>query len=190
MIRVNTVYASGAGASARYYTSYLAADDGEGEWLGQEAERLGLSGVVSTEDLEALLSGHDPTTGAQLGTRLVDRVDRDGKLIPAVAAYDVTASSVKDLSVVWGLTGDPGLLEAHDVAVRAVLAYIERYGATTRVRVNGDRQYPETGGLTRPWPRSDRRHPGRMILSCTPTWSSRRRCVWRTGVGWRWTLAS
>ena len=48
----------------------------------------------------------------------------------------------------WGLTGDPGLLEAHDVAVRAVLEHLERYGATTRVRVNGGRQHPDTQGLT------------------------------------------
>ncbi len=47
----------------------------------------------------------------------------------------------------WGLTGDPGLLEAHDLAVRAVLDRLERYGATTRVRVNGARQHPDTHGL-------------------------------------------
>jgi conjugative relaxase-like TrwC/TraI family protein len=52
------------------------------------------------------------------------------------------------VSVWWGLTGDPGLAEAHDVAVRAVLEHIERCGATTRVRVNGARQHPDTQGLT------------------------------------------
>jgi conjugative relaxase-like TrwC/TraI family protein len=150
MLRVTTIHANTAGASARYYTRYLAEDgpDSKGRWLGRQAEGLGLSGTVSTEDLEALLSGHDPTTGTRLGTPLVDRVTPTGKLIRAVAGFDATFSAPKSLSVWWGLTGDPGLLEAHDLAVRAVLEHLERYGATTRVRVNGNRQHPDTRGLT------------------------------------------
>lgn len=149
MLRVTTIHANTAGPSARYYTRYLADDgpEGEGQWLGRQAAGLGLSGSVSTEELEALLSGHDPVTGAQLGNALVDRVNARGKLIPAVAGFDATFSAPKSLSVWWGLTGDPGFLEAHDAAVRAVLAHVERYASTTRVRVNGHRQYPDSQGL-------------------------------------------
>jgi conjugative relaxase-like TrwC/TraI family protein len=150
MLRVTTIHASGAHHSARYYTRYLADDgpEGEGVWLGRQAEALGLAGAVSTEDLEALLSGRDPVTGTRLGTELVDRVDAKGRLIRAVGGFDATFSAPKSLSVWWGLTGDPGLLEAHDLAVRAVLDHIERYASTTRVRVHGARQHPDTGGLT------------------------------------------
>jgi conjugative relaxase-like TrwC/TraI family protein len=150
VLRVTTIHANTAGPSARYYTCYLADDgpDGEGHWLGRQAAGLGLSGSVSTDDLEALLSGHDPRTGTRLGRALVDRYDIKGRLIPAVAGFDGTLSAPKSLSVWWGLTGDPGLLEAHDVAVRAVLEHLERYGATTRVRANGARQHPDTQGLT------------------------------------------
>jgi conjugative relaxase-like TrwC/TraI family protein len=149
VLRVTTIHANTAGTSARYYTRYLADDgpEGEGQWLGREAASLGLAGTVSTEDLEALLSGHDPTTGKRLGSALVDRYDTRGKLIPAVAGFDATFSAPKSLSVWWGLTGDPGLLEAHDLAVHAVLEHLERCGATTRVRVNGARQHPDVGGL-------------------------------------------
>jgi conjugative relaxase-like TrwC/TraI family protein len=149
MLRVTTLHASGAGSSASYYTRYLADDspEGPGVWLGRQAGGLGLSGEVSTEDLEALLSGHDPMTGTRLGTALVDRFDSKGKLIPAVAGFDATFSAPKSVSVWWALTGDPRILEAHDTAVRAVLEYLERYGSTTRVRVNGARQHPDTGGL-------------------------------------------
>ncbi len=52
------------------------------------------------------------------------------------------------LSVWWALISDAGLLEAHDVAVRAALEHLERFGATTRVRVDGRRQHPDTLGLT------------------------------------------
>jgi conjugative relaxase-like TrwC/TraI family protein len=64
-----------------------------------------------------------------------------------VAAFDATFSAPKSVSVWWALTGDPGVVEAHDVAVRAVLEHLERYGATTRVRCNGVRQHPDAAGL-------------------------------------------
>ena len=85
MLRVTTIHANTAGPSARYYTRYLADDgpQGEGVWLGRRAADLGLSGSLSTEDMEALLSGHDPVTGTRLGYPLVDRYDSEGKLIAA-----------------------------------------------------------------------------------------------------------
>jgi conjugative relaxase-like TrwC/TraI family protein len=40
------------------------------------------------------------------------------------------------------------LLDAHDVAVTAALEHLERFGATTRVRVDGRRLHPDTAGVT------------------------------------------
>lgn len=150
MLRVTTIHACSAGASARYYTRYLAEDglEADGVWAGRQADRLGLSGVVTTEDLELLLSGHDPSSGTRLGSALLDRVDSKGKVIKAVAGFDATFSAPKDLSVLWALTDDAGFLEAHDVAVTAVLAHLERFGATTRVRAKNGRRFPDTGGLS------------------------------------------
>jgi len=150
LLRVNTIHAHAAGHAARYYTRYLAEDgpEADGVWLGRRADGLGLSGTVATDDLEALLSGHHPVAGTRLGTALIDRYDsKRQKMIHAVSGFDATFSAPKSLSVWWGLTGDRGLLDAHDVAVRVVLDHIERYASTTRVRVNGARQHPETGGL-------------------------------------------
>ncbi len=151
MLDVNTIYASSAGTSAAYYTQYLT-PDGTGErpgmWAGRGAEHLGLAGEVTTEDLEALLSGYDPHTGELLGSRFVDRVTKHGKLIHAVAGFDGTFSAPKSVSVLWALTGDGGWREAHDLAVQAVVDHVERYGATTRVRVKGPRSYPDAIGLT------------------------------------------
>ena len=95
-----------------------------------------------------LLSGRDPATGTQLGRELLDRIDKNGHLVRAVAGFDATFSAPKSLSVWWALTGDQRLLEAHDVAVRAALAHLERFGSTTRVRADGGRLFPDTGGLT------------------------------------------
>ena len=150
MIRVTTLYASGAGASAAYYTGYLTKADGElpGVWAGSQAPGLGLSGEVTTEALEALLSGLHPTTGMLLGRELVDRLDKHGNTIRAVAGYDATFSAPKSLSVLWGLTGDDAFAECHDAAVAATVAMIEKYASTTRIRSNGGRLHPETGGLS------------------------------------------
>ncbi|MGH8952963.1 MAG: MobF family relaxase, partial [Acidimicrobiia bacterium] len=57
-------------------------------------------------------------------------------------------SAPKSVSVWWGLTGDSGVLDAHDTAVAAVLTHLERYGCTTRVRVDGTRSFPDAEGLT------------------------------------------
>lgn len=150
MMRVTTLYAATAATTAAYYTRYLTEAPGElpGQWLGKQAEQLGLRGEVATEALQALLSGCDPSTGEVLGHPLVDRVLGNGKVIRAVAGFDATISAPKSLSLLWALTGDDGLAECHDLAVRAVAAHLERFGATTRIRSNGARLHPDTQGLT------------------------------------------
>jgi conjugative relaxase-like TrwC/TraI family protein len=150
MLRVTTLHASSAEASAKYYTRYLTGAPGEvpGVWSGRQATALGLSGTVATDALERLLTGRDPVSGTQLGYPLNDRKLADGRVVKAVAGFDATFSAPKSLSVLWALTGDRRYLEAHDVAVAAALGHLERYGSTTRIRCNGARRHPDTGGLT------------------------------------------
>src|SRR5829696_8629574 len=150
MLRVTTLHASSAAATARYYAEYLTAAPGEvpGVWTGRQADGLGLSGDVTVEQLEALVSGCDPVTGARLGMELVDRLEKGGGVVRAVSGFDATFSAPKSLSVWWALTGDGRLLEGHDAAVAAALAHLERFGSTTRIRSNGARLHPDTNGLT------------------------------------------
>jgi conjugative relaxase-like TrwC/TraI family protein len=150
VLRVTTLYASSAAATAAYYAHYLADAPGEepGVWWGRQADGLGLAGTVSEGALETLLSGRDPTSGSPLGRELVDRVKSNGNLVRAVAGFDATFSSPKSLSVWWALTGDVRLLEAHDAAVAAALEHLERFGSTTRIRADGHRLHPDTHGLT------------------------------------------
>jgi len=149
VLRVTTLYAGSASATARYYTKYLTQAPGEqpGVWSGAQAAGPGLSGGVSTDSLERLLTGCDPLTGVTLGNPLVDRTTANGTVIRAVAGFDATVSAPKSLSVWWALTGDEGLAECHDVAVAAVVDYLERYGSTTRIRSNGGRLHPDSQGL-------------------------------------------
>ena len=150
MLRVTTLYASSAAATAKYYARYLARAPGEvdGVWTGTQADALGLSGSVSVEALELLLEGRDPVRGTQLGYPLTDRTLNDGRVVRAVAGFDATFSAPKSVSVLWALTQDPRLLEAHDAAVTAALAHLERFGSTTRVRADGRRLHPDSQGLT------------------------------------------
>jgi conjugative relaxase-like TrwC/TraI family protein len=147
---VSTLYADTSVATAAYYTRYLTQADGEqpGHWTGRQAALLGLSGEVTTEDLQALLEGRDPNSGTSLGSPFVNRVTSSGRVVRAVAGFDATLSAPKSLSVWWALSGDDGLAECHDVAVRAVVDCVERFGSTTRVRSNGARLHPESQGLT------------------------------------------
>lgn len=149
MLRVTTLYAGSAVATARYYTKYLTQAPGEepGVWSGAQAAGLGLSGEVSTDALEQLLTGCDPLTRLTLGNPLVDRTTANGTVIRAVAGFDATVSAPKSLSVWWALTGDAGLAECHDVAVAAVVDHLERFGSTTRIRSNGGRLHPDSQGL-------------------------------------------
>jgi conjugative relaxase-like TrwC/TraI family protein len=150
MLRVSTLYASSAAATAAYYTRYLTEAPGEqpGVWSGRQADGLGLAGKVTAEQLELLLQGRDPGSGSRLGRELVDRFKSNGQMVRAVAGFDATFSAPKSLSVWWALTGDVRLLEAHDAAVAGTLNHFERFGSTTRVRVDGRRMHPDTDGLT------------------------------------------
>ena len=150
MLRVTTLHAASAAATAKYYAEYLTAAPGEepGVWSGHQAAKLGLSGRVETDALESLLTGRNPSDGTSLGRELLDRFTADGRVIPAVSGFDATFSAPKSLSVWWALTGDHRLLEAHDIAVAATLEHLERFGSTTRIRSNGGRLHPDTNGLT------------------------------------------
>jgi conjugative relaxase-like TrwC/TraI family protein len=150
VLRVTTLYATSAAATAAYYAHYLADAPGEepGVWWGRQADGLGLAGTVTEDALATLLSGRHPIPGSPLGRELVDLVKSDGTVIRAVAGFDATFSAPKSLSVWWALTGDDRLLEAHDAAVAATLEHLEQFGSTTRVRVNGRRLHPDSHGLT------------------------------------------
>jgi len=150
MLRVRTIYARSAAAAVDYYTRYLIEAPGEvpGQWLGRQAPELDLVGNVAADDLHAILEGRDPRSGTPLGRVLADRELADGKVVKAVAGFDATFSAPKSVSVLWALTRNERLLDAHDVAVNAALAHLDRFGSTTRIRSANGRLHPDSDGLT------------------------------------------
>jgi conjugative relaxase-like TrwC/TraI family protein len=141
-VRVTTLKGAGAG---RYYTEhlpscYLDGDEPPGRWWGRGADRLGLSNEIDPEAFLAVMAGHDPTTGRDLGRRMGEE---------SVRGYDATFSAPKSVSLMFGL-GDPEIrrqvVEAHERAVEAVLGWVETH-AHTRMRRRGHIVCVDTEGI-------------------------------------------
>jgi conjugative relaxase-like TrwC/TraI family protein len=115
-------------AEGYYYSKdpMFSQEQGNGQWIGQGAEALGLSGSVQKEDFAAVLRGQDPQTKEQLvdiknGTDIEER--RSGN--------DFTFSASKSVSIAFA-AGVEGVKEAHDAAVQAVALHFQDHYSHVR----------------------------------------------------------
>ena len=105
---------------------YLRGGLATGVWRGSGAAELGLKGAVNSEGLVRLFDGQDPGTGERLGRRL--RTD-------GVAAWDVTFSADKSVSLLWALGDEETrrqVLEAFNEATTSAFFYLESVASATR----------------------------------------------------------
>lgn len=135
---------------------YLQGGTATGHWHGQGAATEDIEGTVSTQGLVRLFDGQHPATGEQLGRT----VRKD-----AVAAWDLTFSADKSVSVLWAL-GDTDtrrhVAESFEEATKEAVAYLESVASSTRgarrVAIrddNGNHLVDETGKPrygTETWP--------------------------------------
>lgn len=142
MMSASTV--SGGAASSGYYHAegyYLEgsqeAEDAS-QWFGKSAEDHGLVGAVDDAAFAQLLDGDPPNDQAPMG-RYVDGERRHR------AGTDLTFSAPKSVSIVALVIGDERVVTAHDKAVRAAMAYVEKSVVQTRVWNNGSME-TVTGG--------------------------------------------
>jgi conjugative relaxase-like TrwC/TraI family protein len=158
-----------------YYTN---SGEVPGRWLGRGAEALGLSGPVGDEAFVAVLAGVDPSGGGPLG-----RANR------RVSAFDLTLSAPKSVSLLWAL-GPPGsaseVVAAHEAAVDAAVAWLERTAVRSRVGHNGAGEIVGEGLVAAAFRHRTSRagHP-----QVHTTWWSRMPPATRTGFGALWMLA-
>ena len=133
-------YLTGSVATSRhdYYTGQ---GEAPGVWAGRGAVLLGLSGDVDAEDMAALYGRFvvPSTVGGRrlpsgrwlpervLGQRVVRRVRADGSVAEPVAAFDVTFSPSKSVSVLWGLTTGPTIRASRFASAR-VCSTVARSG--------------------------------------------------------------
>jgi conjugative relaxase-like TrwC/TraI family protein len=133
MVRMITVGIIRNGAS--YLSHHLRKNDywaeGEkavlGEWIGEGAKALGLSGEVTDKPFEALRMNRHPLTGEALTPR--DHANR-------VAFFDIQLSAPKDVSVLAMVGGDERVRVAFTESVKVALAEMERFAAVRERRGN------------------------------------------------------
>ncbi len=142
MLSIGALASASQGASYYERDGYYAKDDPEhraaSAWAGKGAEELGLKGPVDPETFRAVLEGRVPDgSGQQLGRR-----GRDGEILHR-PGRDLTFSAPKSVSIAALVGGDDRIVDAHDRAVAATLAWVEKNAAETRMKD------PDTGGMSR-----------------------------------------
>jgi conjugative relaxase-like TrwC/TraI family protein/excisionase family DNA binding protein len=131
--RVDAIQSVASGAED-YYTH---ASEARGVWLGRGAATLELCGVVGANELRSLLEGVHPRTGEPL---------RHSSSPVRVAAFDLTFSAPKSVSLLYALGDTDAVRVAHDRAVREAFGYLERSAASVR-RGRGGATVLEADGL-------------------------------------------
>ncbi|HZK14982.1 MAG TPA: MobF family relaxase, partial [Solirubrobacterales bacterium] len=115
-----------------------------GQWMGDAAAELGLSGEVGGDQLTAMLTGRNPVDGSPL-------LGRQG--VPGrgpVPGFDLTFSAPKSVSLTWALGGPEAgqaVMDAHHSSVEAALHYMQREACWTRRGSGGSEFVPGNGFL-------------------------------------------
>jgi conjugative relaxase-like TrwC/TraI family protein len=142
---------------------YTGRGEAAGVWSGRGAPGIGLSGEVDAEDM-AVLYGRFVVPSTAGGTRLasgrwapeqvlgrkvVAKPRADGAMAEPVAAFDVTFSPSKNVSLLWATSPEPdvreAVVQAHETAVAAGLAYLDSAAGHTRAGDGGVRKIASDG---------------------------------------------
>ena len=142
MLSIGALSSAAQGASYYERDGYYAKDDPEHRdasgWAGKGAEELGLKGPVDPAIFRAVLEGKVPDgSGTELGRR-----GKDGEIIHR-PGRDLTFSAPKSVSLAALVGGDRRIVETHDRAVAATLAWVEKNATETRMKD------PDTGSVGR-----------------------------------------
>ena len=147
------------GDAKKYFKEHLAVGDyyaeGQtvpGQWIGQGAADLGLSGVTTADEFVRLCDNLHPQTGERLTLRQKTtrtEMSADGKEHETAnrrVFYDFTFSPPKSVSIAALVGGDARIVEAHDQAVTLAMNQLQTFAAT-RVRKDGQCTDRTTGNL-------------------------------------------
>ena len=145
MLSIGALTSAAQGASYYERDGYYAKGDPEHKaasgWFGKGAEDLGLKGPVDPEVFRQVLEGKVPDgSGTELGRR-----GKDGEILHR-PGRDLTFSAPKSVSLAALVGGDARIVEAHDRAVKATLAWVEKNVAETRMRDPVTGQMVRAGG--------------------------------------------
>lgn len=106
-------------------------------WQGKTASLLGITGEVSKENFSALVNNTHPVTGKQLTVRNADN---------RRAGIEFCFNAPKSASIIYALTKDEAILEAHRRGVEAAMREIEA-DMQTQANQWGRKFYASTGNI-------------------------------------------
>ncbi len=116
---------------------YSEGQEVSGDWNGMAAERLGLSGTVTTADFDSLCDNQKPGTNERLTQR-----NKSNRTV----GYDFNFHCPKSVSVAYEFTQDERILGAFKMSVNQTMREIESE-IKTRVRKNGADENRTTGNM-------------------------------------------
>jgi conjugative relaxase-like TrwC/TraI family protein len=135
-----------------YYTK---PGEAPGQWMGDLAKELGLSGEVDRAEYTAILAGKHPKTGQVLVKRPEPRtyVDATGKKrkVEPILGYDIRFSAPKSVSLLWAIGSEDvqaTILRAHNHAIGEALGYLERHACFVRRGKGGAEIEPGEGFIS------------------------------------------
>jgi conjugative relaxase-like TrwC/TraI family protein len=116
---------------------YSEGQEVSGDWQGIGAQKLGLSGAVTTADFESLCDNEKPGTKERLTQR-----NKSNRTV----GYDFNFHCPKSVSVAYEFTQDERILGAFKMSVNQTMREIESE-IKTRVRKNGANENRQTGNM-------------------------------------------
>ena len=142
MLRITV--SKGGKAAVNYFRDALAQQDyfsekGQvmGQWQGKLASKMGLGKEVTAQAFEMMVSNRNPITGEKITPR--DSAKRR-------AGYDFTFNAAKSISLVYAITKDEEILEAHREAIKKAMLAVEK-DMQTQVGQGKQKRYATTGNL-------------------------------------------
>ncbi|CAL8481721.1 MobF family relaxase [Caballeronia sp. S22] len=141
MLNVTPIRGNNQYAAAHYFSSaddYYAKEN-PGEWQGQGARLLGLTGPIEQAQLSRLLDGQLPN-GERIQTTF-DSTDNKKRM-----GLDLTFSAPKSVSMQALVAGDREVTAAHDRAVTRALEQVEQL-AEARKKIKGKSYRERTGNM-------------------------------------------
>src|ERR1022692_3627779 len=131
---------------------YMEGRSVSGQWFGEGAKELKLSGVTTEKNFLNLCHNIHPQTGDQLTPRMNTKrntVDKNGNVHESAnrrVFYDFTLSPPKSVSIAAFVGNDKRIIEAHDEAVTVAMRHLQIYAAT-RVRKQNQYSQRATGNV-------------------------------------------
>ena len=131
---------------------YMEGQSVSGQWFGDGARALGLSGITTEKEFLNLCRNIHPQTDEQLTQRMNTKritMDTAGKVHESAnrrVFYDFTFSPAKSVSIAALVGNDKRIIEAHDEAVTVALRELQTYAAS-RIRKQNQYAHRLTGNL-------------------------------------------